>query len=107
MKAYPLEVESVGSDTYIVMSRGHHDLCEFMAEAVEQFDTWHLGGPVHVWVKTTPGNATYDSIYSFVKEGTRGAWPATYCDEYGVGHEEFNACKPERGLEPVEPSNPS
>lgn len=27
---YPLDVESVGSDTYIVMSKGHHDFTEFM-----------------------------------------------------------------------------
>ncbi len=31
MRKYPLEVNSVGSDTYIVMSRGHHDLRGFMA----------------------------------------------------------------------------
>lgn len=36
MKAYPLDIESVGEDTYIVMSRGHHDLEQFMAEAVKE-----------------------------------------------------------------------
>jgi len=32
-KQYPLEVQSVGSDTYIAMSKGHHDLEAFMAAA--------------------------------------------------------------------------
>ena len=48
MKTHPLEIESVGSDTYIVMSRGHHNLDEFMREAVKQYPDWQLGGPVHV-----------------------------------------------------------
>lgn len=55
MKTYPLEIESVGSDTYIAMSRGHHDLDLFMVEA-----------------------------------GTRGAWPATYCHEYGEKYKLYN-----------------
>ena len=35
MKPYPLDIESVGEDTYIVMSRGHHDVREFMVEVVK------------------------------------------------------------------------
>ncbi|MEA3169392.1 MAG: hypothetical protein QOI97_2340 [Pseudomonas sp.] len=34
-ETYPLAVESVGGDTYIVMSRGHHDVREFMVEVVK------------------------------------------------------------------------
>jgi hypothetical protein len=29
---YPLKPESVGEDTYVVISRGHHDIHAFMAE---------------------------------------------------------------------------
>lgn len=86
---YPLEVESVGSDTYIVMSRGHHDLEEFMAKAVEDFHGWFLGGPQHLWIKTTPTKGGCN--YNIVKEGTRGAWPATYCWEYGDDYKRYNA----------------
>ena len=84
----PLEVESVGSDTYIVMSRGHHDLDLFMAKAVEQYEGWFLGGPKHVWIKTTPIKGGV--AYNIVNEGTRGAWPATYCWEYLEGYKRYN-----------------
>lgn len=85
---HPLEVESVGSDTYIVMSRGHHDLDQFMAKAVEQYEGWFLGGPKHLWIKTTPAK---DGVrYHSVEKGTRGAWPATYCWEYGLDYKRYN-----------------
>lgn len=79
MKKYPLEVESVGSDQYIVMSRGHHDLELFMAEVDKEFGDWKCGNPAHKWVKSTPDRAGEFSMrYVFVEKGTRGAWPATY-----------------------------
>ena len=84
---YPLDVESVGSDTYIVMSKGHHDFTEFMTEAVTQYQGWVLGGPQHVWIKTTPTNGGWN--YIIVKEGTRGAWPATFCWEYADNYKEW------------------
>lgn len=87
MRKYPLEVESVGDDTYIVMSKGHHEFTEFMTEAVTQFHGWFLGGPKHVWCKTTPCKG--GSLYNFVEPGTRGAWPATYCWEYADGYKEW------------------
>ena len=91
-KSYPLEVESVGDDTYIVMSKGHHDLQEFMREAVKEYPGWFLGGPSHHWVKSVPDRSGRFSMrYESVKEGTRGAWPATYCHEYGEGYEKYNA----------------
>lgn len=88
-KVYPLDPESVGEDTYIVMSRGHHDLEEFMKAAIEDRPRWCLGGPEHTWIKTIPGKGNYNSLYIHVPEGTRGAWPATYCYEYGEGHEKY------------------
>lgn len=91
MSQYPLEVESVGSDTYIVMSKGHHDFEEFMREAVKEYSGWFLGGPSHHWVKSVPDRSgKYDMRYAFVPEGTRGAWPATYCSEYGEDYKRYN-----------------
>jgi hypothetical protein len=86
MIEYPLHIESCGSDIYIVMSRGHHDLAEFTALAKKKYPTWNLGGAVHKWCKTVPCHTgEFTSCYAFVKEGTRGAWPATYMHEYGEG----------------------
>lgn len=90
-KQHPLDVQSVGEDTYIAMSKGHHDLDEFMTAAIKRYPGWALGGPIHVWIKTTPGHGSYDRMYNMVPEGTRGCWPATYCHEYGDGYERYNA----------------
>lgn len=88
MKHYPLDIESCGSDVYAVMSRGHHDLVEFAALAKKEYPHWHLGGAEHKWCKTVPcSTGEFTSYYAFVKEGTRGAWPATYMHEYGEGWE--------------------
>ncbi|WP_258191582.1 hypothetical protein [Pseudomonas aeruginosa] len=77
MSKHPLSPISVGDETYIVMSRGHHDLTEFMRAATNAYPDWQLGGPAHMWCKTTPCKDGWR--YNLVKEGTRGAWPATYC----------------------------
>lgn len=90
IRQYPLEVMSVGEDTYIVMSRGHHDLQEFMREAVKRYPAWKLGGPVQVWCKTTPILGHLGVRYNFVPPGTRGAWPATYCHEHGDDWKRWN-----------------
>ncbi len=84
-KQYPLEVENVGGDTYIVMSKGHHDVHEFMQKVREDGYSWPLCMPEHVWIKATPDQTGESTcIYNVVKEGTRGAFPATYSWEaYG------------------------
>jgi hypothetical protein len=81
-KSYPLEIENVGEDDYIVMSRGHHNPHVFMkAVRAEGYD-WPLGMPSHRWVKQAPTREGF--AYHFVNEGTRGAFPATYAHEaYG------------------------
>ncbi|MBV2128204.1 hypothetical protein [Arsukibacterium indicum] len=85
MKHYPLEVYNAGHDEYIVMSKGHHDPDEFMAAVRAQGYDWPLGNPVHKWVKCVPDSTgDYSHIYVFVKQGTRGAFPATFaCEAYG------------------------
>lgn len=83
VKGYPLEVENVGGDTYIVMSKGHHDLDEFMKAVQESWD-WPLGKPEHVWIKSTPNNIDGGTIFHVVEESVRGSFPATYSWEaYG------------------------
>ncbi|WP_196161008.1 hypothetical protein [Reinekea sp. G2M2-21] len=88
-KKYPLEVQNVGGDTYIVMSKGHHDPDVFMAQVLEDGYDWPLGKPEHVWVKTTPCNTgDYRCYYNIVSQGTMGAWPATYSWE-AHGEEQY------------------
>ncbi|MBF4337581.1 hypothetical protein [Vibrio anguillarum] len=78
-KQYPLEINNVGGDTYIVMSKGHHDIHEFMQKVREDGYEWPLGMPKHVWIKATPDRSGESiCVYHVVKEGTRGAFPATY-----------------------------
>lgn len=79
---YPLEPFSIGEDTYVVISKGHHDIHEFMRKVREDLCDWPLGVPEHIWMKTTPSrNPEYTCWYQPVKEGTRGAWPCTYVRE--------------------------
>lgn len=90
-KQYPLEIDNVGSHTYIVMSRGHHDVHDFMRQVREDGFNWPLGMPKHVWVKATP-DPTGECVckYNIVEQGTRGAFPATYAWE-ACGDELYEA----------------
>lgn len=77
MKQYPLSIENVGSDDYIVMSRGHHDIHEFMKAVRKDYD-WPLSVPEHKWVKAVPDATGYFQMrYHYVEAGTRGAFPVT------------------------------
>jgi hypothetical protein len=81
-KTYALEIENIGSDTYILISRGHHDIHEFMRRVRADGYDWPLGEPVHIWMKTRPSrDPGYNCFYDVVPEGTRGAWPATHVHE--------------------------
>ena len=78
---YPLDPKSIGEDTYVVISRGHHDIHTFMAE-VRKHCEWPLGVPQHLWMKTMPAREDgYVCWYEPVPAGTRGAWPCTYVME--------------------------
>jgi hypothetical protein len=80
---YPLEIENIGEDVYTLMSRGHHDIHDFMRKVrAEGFD-WPLRVPEHVWMHTRPApkGSGYRCFYDVVEAGTRGAWPATYVSE--------------------------
>lgn len=82
MKDYPLVIENIGEDVYILISRGHHDPHAFMAEVRAQGYSWPLGMPKHIWMKTRPSrDPGYRCFYDVVPVGTRGAWPATHVRE--------------------------
>lgn len=91
---YPLEPVSIGEDSYIMISRGHHDIHQFMA-AVRQSCDWPLGVPEHLWMKTMPTRKDgYTCWYERVPAGTRGAWPCTYVRE-AYNDERYEARFPE------------
>ncbi|WP_126284821.1 hypothetical protein [Burkholderia stagnalis] len=81
-KDYPLEIVNVGGDTYIVMSKGHHDVHEFMKQVRADGYDWPLGMPRHVWMRTVPSRDRYViCCYVETSEGARGAFPCTYAWE--------------------------
>ncbi|KWI31966.1 hypothetical protein WT71_10500 [Burkholderia stagnalis] len=81
-KDYPLEIENVGGDTYIVMSKGHHDVHEFMKQVRADGYDWPLGMPQHVWMRIVPSRVP-SVICRYVEscQGARGAFPCTYAWE--------------------------
>jgi hypothetical protein len=98
-REYPLIIENVGENDYIVMSRGHHDPHEFMRKVREEGYDWPLGFPKHEWVKMTPANdgGEHNCFYNFVTEGTRGAFPATYAHE-AYGDERYEVVAIRKGV---------
>lgn len=87
MKQYPLELNNVGSDEYILMSKGHQDKVEFMKLVKEEYPEWPMGEPQHLWAKATPCNTgEYTCYYNFVDKSVRGSFPVTYSHE-DYGHE--------------------
>lgn len=101
-KTYPLEVKSIGEDVYIVVSKGHHDIHEFM-RAVRADYSWPLGVPTHIWMKTRPSrDPRYTCFYDPVPEGTRGAWPATHAEE-AWGADTYEAKFPDCTQPPATP----
>lgn len=94
VRRYPLDVENVGEDTYILMSKGHHDVHEFM-RAVRAGYSWPLGMPTHEWMRAipAPANSGYRCLYVEAKPGARGAFPATYVRE-AWGDDSYEALAP-------------
>jgi hypothetical protein len=83
-KKYPLRIKNVGDDTYMLMSKGHHDIHEFMRSIREEGYDWPLGTPIHVWFKAVPNNLGGGSRYHECEQETLGAFPATFVSEaYG------------------------
>lgn len=84
---YKLDPVSIGDETYIVMSRGHHDPRDFM-HAVRENYQWPLGFPTHEWMRCIPAKigSGYDFMYVKANPGSRGAFPCTVTRE--AYHEE-------------------
>ena len=93
-KKYNLEVENVGSDSYIVMSKGHHDEHVFMKEVRKCGYRWPLGMPKHVFIKVTPDNVEGGVNYNIVDKSVKGSFPATYSWEaFGSESYDYEAFK--------------
>ncbi|WP_279456673.1 hypothetical protein [Aeromonas veronii] len=93
-KVYPLDIQNVGGDEYIVMSRGHHDIHDFMKAVRAAGYDWPLSIPEYRWAKVTPDSTgEYNYWYRFVSEGTRGAFPVTYSWE-AYGDDSYEAKYP-------------
>lgn len=91
---YPLTPFIIGDDTYVVISRGHHDIHDFMAKVRARWE-WPLGVPQHIWMKTMPPpSPEYKSWYQPVPAGTRGAWPCTYVRE-AYNEDSYESCFPD------------
>lgn len=84
---YPLEIQNVGEDEYILMSKGHHDPHHFMRAVRDAGYDWPLGMPRHVWMRAVPTRIPgYRCMYHEVLPHARGAFPATVAWEcYGEG----------------------
>ena len=76
-KAYPLNIENIGEDVYTLMSRGHHDIHEFMKAVRSAGYRWPLGVPEHTYFHATPPPDGYSAWYSECPSGTRGSFPVT------------------------------
>lgn len=102
VRRYPLSVENVGEDTYILMSKGHHDVHEFM-RAVRADYSWPLGMPTHEWMRAIPAPAGsgYRCLYVEAKPHARGAFPATYVSE-AWGEDSYEAQAPNAEVEPTQ-----
>lgn len=82
-KIYPLEIENIGGDTYILISQGHHDLHSFMRKVREDGYDWPLGVPEHCYMKTipTPNSDNTICLYEEAAKDEEGAWPCTFVGE--------------------------
>jgi hypothetical protein len=84
MKKYKLEVENIGGDDYVLMSRGHHNFKDFMKEVKKVYKTWPMGKPYHSYFKVIPYCGNYAYLYIPCDKNTRGCFPVTVTEEsYG------------------------
>lgn len=91
-REWPLDIENVGGDTYSLLSRGHHDVHEFMRQVREDGFDWPLGMPKHIWLRCVPPPDGYATWYVEAREGSRGAFPATQCWE-AYGDDRYECAK--------------
>lgn len=97
-RTHQLDIENIGGDVYVLMSKGHHDPHEFMRHARAEGYDWPVGMPEHIWMRCIPPPPGYSTWYVEAKEGARGAFPATYASEaYGEDTYEARAAAELKG----------
>ena len=89
-KTYPMYIENIGDDEYQLMSRGHHDVHNFMGKVRADGYNWPLGMPRHTWFRVMPVDGGESSAYIEATAGGRGAFPVT-CVTEGYGEEAYEA----------------
>ena len=78
MTKYPLKIENIGENTYMLMSRGHHDFESFMDKVKEAYPNWPMGMPEHLYYKAVPTRREgYHCVYVPCSKNTRSAFPVT------------------------------
>jgi hypothetical protein len=80
-KYYPLEIDGIGTDVdpfhvYSVISRGHHDVHEFMKKVHEVGYSVKFGMPRHEWYRTCPDHSGRTNLIK-ASQGGRGVFPVT------------------------------
>lgn len=83
MKTYPLSIENWGDDSYMLISKGHHNIEQFKAECKKEYEhiaeyLEHCDCPCEqAWYKRIPSKEYAGGYNVPVEKGTRGAFPAT------------------------------
>lgn len=79
---YPLELENIGGDSYLVISRGHHDLQLFKEKVLEEYAGFgnFFTDAYHCYYKATPRDG-YSAWYTPCSSHVRGAFPVTVAQE--------------------------
>lgn len=97
---YPLDVMNVSTDYYAFMSKGHHNVHDFMQHVRTEFGEHYikyLGYPQHIWMKTVPDSTgEYSTRFTPVEQGTRGAYPVTFTCEFSHINLYVEECKARR-----------
>lgn len=98
-KAYPLDVQSCGGDTYICYSKGHHNADAFMQAVRGEGYYWPLGYPKQSWWRTVPAphgwteeHGYCDSYFVEASAGAPGAYPVTVSYE-SYGEDRYEAVR--------------
>lgn len=82
-KYYPLDVNNWGDDSYMLVSKGHHNIELFKTECLKEYQNIaehlkHCECPCEqLWYKAIPSKDCYSSYYVPVWEDARGAIPIT------------------------------
>ena len=95
MKKYPLEIRPFDDDGWILVSKGHHEIHEFMRAVAEHGNDEPMGVPQHLWFRTLPRPDHVNRVEWMLAEPVaRGVWPGTMSESCSVD-ESYSALYPE------------